>query len=442
MHEWKCVLLCAIASSAIAGCAAVSTPSGTRPSPTPVASKLPPTLSVVPSTEVVATATLIPGTPALVTATGLPPTPAAYGAVPFWGFHMFGSLNGWAWGWPEGLHAHLWHTNDGGLTWTDVSPRTMQLASQVGYGSYLDPVNAWVSVCGLPAQRCGLARTSDGGMTWTVVNDTVWRISDYWIRFFSERDGLMYTAGAAAGKGIWYFMETHDSGVTWTPLQVASSPGGLDTPEPGEFITCNICGDALYVDPDRLVIVHGSNTGDPEHEILLSITTNRGRDWHTQKLPLPSGPFSRSWLDPQPPVFYDDRDGLLPVALITEDRSQSAMAFYVTSDGGLSWMFQSLVANAGKAISTSHLVVVSRQDSYLRCGDDLCVTNDGAATWQTLPSNLNFSYSETQPYVRFFDFGEPTTGWALVGLPEGEPTLWRTTDGGKAWSELAPVVSH
>jgi hypothetical protein len=436
MNEWRQVFPFVILLLTAVACSPIFVPEEVSPSPTLEANEVLPTASIVPTTEVKATTMFFPPT-ATATATGIPPTPLASPGVPFWSFRMLGSLDGWAWGWPDG-NEHLWRTNDGGLTWVDVSPQTMDFA-HVGLGGYLDALNVWAAVCSLPDERCGLAHTSDGGETWTVVNDSIRRFFDFDIRFFNERDGMMQSYGVGAGKGTWGLHETSDGGVTWSPIQIVSYPDGMRTPEPGRITTSNICGDVLYIDSDRLIIVHGNLVMDPSEEIHLSITTDRGQVWHNVRLALPPGQFERSWISPRTPVFHSDRDGVLLVELSTEDRSRDGVAFYITTDGGLRWMFQSLVENI------SHPQFDSYQDDslhiFLRCGEDLCVSHDGARTWQTLSSNLNFGNSEAQTYVRFFDFGDSMTGWAFVGPYEGERTLWRTTDGGKTWAPLAPVLS-
>jgi len=82
---------------------------------------------------------------------------------------------------------------------------------------------------------------------------------------------------------------------------------------------------------------------------------------------------------------------------------------------------------------------VSLQDGFARCGIDLCATHDGAQTWKTLHSSLNFSTNSNTDYVFHFDFVSATTGWAIT--TDGTvATLWKTVDGGTSWTKLAPTL--
>jgi photosystem II stability/assembly factor-like uncharacterized protein len=165
---------------------------------------------------------------------------------------------------------------------------------------------------------------------------------------------------------------------------------------------------------------------------------DKGQVWHDLTLPLPAGEFSPGWIDPYIPAFFGDQDGILPVEVISEDTERFAMAFYSTSDGGLTWTPRSLLEEVESARLYSTLVLRSSQDLYLACGNDLCVSHDGAQSWQRFSTNLNFGIVEAEPYVQTLDFTDPLTGWALVGTDRSQVILWQTTDGGEIWTILEP----
>lgn len=401
-------------------------------SPLPIATQLSPS----PTSTITPTPTTVP---ASATQTPTPTTSIVAPGVPFDWFRMTSSLEGWAleqFKNPE----NLWHTQDGGLTWTDVLPQTMEIC-RIWRGSFKQPLEAWVGVCGLPDQAAGLAKTTDGGKTWTLINSSVEWYDDSSLRVFDSREGILSWYGIGAGSYTERLQETHDGGVTWAPVPIVSLYNGMAPRFPGEVIVSGINGDSIYFDPDRLITVGGNLVMTPSETFGLSITTNRGEEWKNIELPLPSGPFERSWIDSYSPVFYSDTNGILPVYLQVENHKRDAVAFYGTSDGGLSWTFRSLVENTNEVwIDLGSLEFVSDQDIFVCCGKNLCVSHDGAHSWQRLSSNLNFGDSEADNYAGWLDFGDAMTGWTFVETNEDERTLWRTTDGGLSWQELTPEI--
>jgi len=109
-------------------------------------------------------------------------------------------------------------------------------------------------------------------------------------------------------------------------------------------------------------------------------------------------------------------------------------AVYSTQDGGQTWQ-----ANTNVLENVSSITFISSQDAFAVCGTSLCITHDGAHTWQTLTSNLNFGISDSREYVEQFSFITHSIGWALT-VYNGLHALWKTTDGGLTWEELKPVI--
>jgi hypothetical protein len=352
---------------------------------------------------------------------------------------MIDRLHGWAWSNNFEFGDHIWRTDDGGLTWGEV----LFESADLDFKYALDTDTAWATICRPLEEVCqpALIRTLDGGSSWTVLNQNRWlTVSRY--RFFSQEDGLLYGSGPAAGTAIYNFFETHDGGVTWEPFQFVSSHRRPLSEIPGQYETCNICGDALYLDFVRMVVVGGNLAQVESGSMPLWITLDRGENWQPQDLALPEGLYEFGWFHPFSPVFVGENFGVLGVRLSPEDRESTAAAFYVTANGGRHWVLRSMVEIPGSVEGYTRLEVASEQDMFFRCGSDLCVTHDGAWTWERLPTNLNFeTYSATGSYVQSFTFVDAFTGWALAGREDANPCLWMTIDGGQSWSMLEPIFS-
>jgi photosystem II stability/assembly factor-like uncharacterized protein len=351
--------------------------------------------------------------------------------VPFSNLTMINSREGWAHG-SEGI----WQTEDGGFTWADVTP------PNYFYFQYaLDAQTAWATTSqaedGSPPRF--LVRTTDRGKNWTQVTEQTLQMASQFI-FYDPLQGLMYECGAAAGTGICSIYETYDGGLSYAPLEFAFDPQGNPIETPGQVVYCNICGDGIYFDLDRLVIASGNMVEFAETGFPVWITRDRGQSWLFQHVSLPEGKFSPGLIEPYAPVFFGDQEGILAVKLANEDYDLFGAVFYVTQDGGQTWSFQSLIETSSDVNNWSRMDFINSQDLFFSCGDDLCVSRDGARTWQRLSANLSFNFREDKPAVRQFDFTDPDTGWAIVGEEWDRLTLWKTVNGGESWDPLSPSV--
>jgi len=421
----------------VAGCSSTQILRGeTQPS---VTKDLPP-ITLAPTRTSLPTGTLTPlplseleitPTATLISSAGTPAAPTLHPALylPFTRIKMISSLDGWAWDTDI-----VWRTSDGGMSWTDVTPSNF---SEFGFA--LDKETAWATIFHREEDNTleGLVRTTDGGKTWIFIAETHWRdVSDY--EFYDLKNGLISGCGAAAGSGICMLYETKDGGLTWNPVEFVTDHRGDLGDWPGRYDFCNICGDAIYFDQNLLVVVGGNLAQNPQEQIPVWLTSDRGQSWRNCQLPLPNSIYSPGWFNPHTPVFFGDLEGIAPVKLANLARDQFAMAFYRTQDGGASWKLLSLVEDLDHIESWSIMNFVSSRDLYFACGSELCASHDGGVSWKRISSNLVFSFAEGQPKVWQFYFVDALNGWALVGDSWYEVLLWRTTDGGKTWHQLFP----
>ena len=319
-------------------------------------------------------------------------------------------------------------------SWLDVTPPDFSL-----FGYAIDADTAWATIFSKEGDNAleGLVRTMDGGQTWDWIAETSWRNVDQY-QFYDLQTGMITGCGAAAGSGICHLFETWDGGLTWKPVEFVTDHRGDPGDWPSRYDFCNICGDAIYFDQDLLVVVGGNLAQDPQEYIPVWLTPDRGATWREDQLPLPQGTYSPGWFNPHTPVFFNELEGIAPVKLANETNDKFAMAFYKTNDGGISWIFMSLVEDLDSVESWSTMDFASKQDLFFSCGVDLCASQDGGLSWQRINSNINFGLVQGQPRVRRFEFVDSRNGWALVGDGWFEVVLWRTTDGGMTWQLLAP----
>jgi photosystem II stability/assembly factor-like uncharacterized protein len=341
----------------------------------------------------------------------------------------------WAYG-----GGQIWRSEDGGLTWQDVSPD--QEGSLGVWGSAIvDEWTAYGGFCSASIDKCGLIRTLDGGKTW----DEFYNI--YYDRFgsmmtFYDRDYGVYITGlgdAAAGSSYLRYFETANGGETWEQVILQTPTDLMSFTERNEIRLCN-CGDSLIVAPQRVIHIPGNMVRGPWEEFTVWISWNRGRNWSISNVPLPYGKYNPGMIDPIDPVFFNEQDGILPVR-VNEDfvLDDFAMLFYTTDDGGVSWTLRSLVEDVGIMYRDYRMLVVSDQDIYFVCGNDLCASHDGARTWQRITTVLNWDSRIYTDAVWSVDFVDGYNGWALAKNLDETVSLWRTIDGGVSWTPQDPV---
>jgi photosystem II stability/assembly factor-like uncharacterized protein len=377
------------------------------------------------------TAIAVPPTiPPTVTETTTPVPATAVPAPSFVFIEMIDEQVGWAWS----TTGQLLRSADGGSTWMDRTPEGYQPPFYSGF--FLDGQTGWMPVYLQESNRIGLLHTTDGGQDWT----------EYpfgpgpGIHFADALNGWAVSEDVGAGNIYYTISQTSDGGKTWVPVPVKAPSPEPGLP-PGTIHLCNICNDAFYYDPGRMVIVYGDmGSMEPTGFVSMEVSINLGNSWVKQSLPLPKGE-ADALVAPDPPVFLDNKDGLLPVHLINMNTdgsyNEQNMVFYASQDGGKSW---ALLSGEVKAVPLfTHIQDDLSQDVFVIGEKNLYVSHDRARTWESVTSVLDLTMSDTRS-VTGLNFVNANTGWVLI--MENEVTsLYKTGDGGVHWTQLSPLLT-
>jgi photosystem II stability/assembly factor-like uncharacterized protein len=406
---------------------------------------VPPTVPALPPTKTAFSpgVTVLPPTTTAVlpTDTVIPPTethvPGQAAAI--YQIHMLDQTNGWGWISQADGTSRILRTQDGGATWSDVSPQGQALSPTNSF--FLDAQTAWIAIYDSTANTNSLLRTNDGGKTWVSLPQNDVQNANY--QFTTSNDGVAESAGLGAGNMYLNLYDTHDGGASWSPILITAP--NLESGLPaGTVHLCSICGDSLYYDPARAVITYGDLASDPGGAVRLAVSTDLGLHWKDLKLPLPDQTYADGLVAPKSPVFFGN-DGLLPVSIgkygADGSLAYSVLAMYVTHDGGQSWSQAPAVLENNVGFF-DNVQVLSMQDAFVRCGNDLCSTHDGAQTWVTLPASLEFDINHNSgTYVFQYQLISPTGGWAVVSDGTNYQ-LWQSMDGGATWTKLSPTLAQ
>jgi photosystem II stability/assembly factor-like uncharacterized protein len=343
---------------------------------------------------------------------------------------------GWAIGRGSTPEDHILRTEDGGLTWLDVTPPEHDLAgdeqAKDAQAFFLNVDLAWVIY--LPRAPFPKApdvpiiwRTSDGGGSWepsrTLELADLLPTEEFAPMFYfadAQHGWLMVTLGQATGSSFIAIFRTNDGGLLWTRILDPNSEENLSkciktgmvfANEETGFITRDCKG--LYDVP------------------FINWTNDGGLTWYSQDLPPPSDEpdyFSTHFCAVLSPSMSSPLSATLVVECQGSVDLEYSSYIYNTVDAGDTWRVDTLpdIDTYGYGISLQFLT----PDKGWWLGKTLYTTDDSGQTW---------SYVKNVNWEGQFSFIDEAHGWA-VARSDDEIALVNTTDGGRTWDIIEPGI--
>jgi photosystem II stability/assembly factor-like uncharacterized protein len=258
--------------------------------------------------------------------------------------------------------AAVLRTTDSGARWYDVTPTGLNTAAPYR-AFFLDAATAWLTVPGTDPTSGTLFHTSDGGLTWTSVAVP---FGDGSLMFVDATHGweLVGLSAGMSHEAVAIF-RTSDGGATWSKV-FTDDPGA-----PGSSDSLPLVGDKTGI--TALDNDHAWVTGSQPSEdfIYIYATRDGGATWVHQELNLPAG-YGGAMTNAYLPVFFDASEAVLPVQLFANDTGAD---FYVSHDGGQTWTATTPVAQAGHlAVATASDFFVWDGSSTLNASHDAGAT--------------------------------------------------------------------
>jgi photosystem II stability/assembly factor-like uncharacterized protein len=309
-------------------------------------------------------------------------------------------------------------TNDGGVTWYNVTPPGL---TDVGYSvftDFLDASHAWVQIVDPNNYPYGgtLYRTSDGGLSWEAF-ETPFSAGD--MEFVDEKDGwMMADLGVGAGSMAIAIFQTTDGGATWTRTYTndPNIESAGDTLPLGGIKVTMIPLDMNSAWVGGVIYSSGST--------YLFRTDDGGKTWSQVTMMLPAIAQS-SELTIEQVKFLSPMQGFLAIRLTST--TQETIIF-TTSNGGETWdPAPANLPNSGV------LEIPSAQEMIFYYSNQFYVTKDAAQTFEVIDPNIAFGESLTD-----MSFANVSTGWVITTSPTNQRTLYKTEDGGQTWFPLIP----
>jgi WD40 repeat protein len=364
---------------------------------------------------------------------------------------------------------HILRTEDGGLTWSDVTPPESFAGPDYWWrvsAFFLDQQTAWVAYPGTGSRAEAVWRTHDGGQTWDRglgLEGIVCCGMDagFDLEFVDQTHGWLaggYLFGA--GSSGTELFRTTDGGITWDLEWNEHGEAGIDS-----WLRC--CETVFeFVDS-----VYGwAVSNDHNYEVFeVQWTDDGGMSWRSQGPfePIPEG---GSRINVDPGTGYDGLDYEVaceagPGRLFSSSQASMAVRcfgpdgnhdyLFTTRDAGNSWDRVAITATI--AVSTgsrwppisihfespSSIFLVAQtgptaEDPNQPVPTELLHSGNGGRSWDRIGSLPLLDYLSV-----VFAEGQPRWIVGPAGLADADPSqaLYRSDDGGRTWVEVVPKVA-
>jgi photosystem II stability/assembly factor-like uncharacterized protein len=327
---------------------------------------------------------------------------------------MFDAFNGWAL-----TDSYVLRTNDSGTTWYNV---TVPGISSMGGASFQTATRAWIIAQVPDTEGSTLFHTIDGGRTWTSFSNLPFRGGS--IRFINDANGFVFESEPVGmhKQPVWLY-QTMDGGATWT-LKYTNDP--LD-PNAGTSLPF---GGLKYGVTFRDTLTGWVGGMTPmDGFVYLYKTTDGGVTWSQQPLALPPG-YQSAFITTTAPTFFGPNDAILPVRM--GGNAGTDLFIYITHDGGATWKVSSGFARNGDFISFASLSDAFSWDF----ANIFHVTNDSGNTWRNVTPNVPFGTLGYQ-FLGMDFVSTTTGWVVVGHEDYTTTSLYRTTDGGSTWTLLS-----
>ncbi|HSO11471.1 MAG TPA: hypothetical protein VLT51_03790 [Anaerolineales bacterium] len=329
--------------------------------------------------------------------------------------HFINSLDGWG-----VTETQIVRTNDGGITWYNVTPPDL---TETGYKvamDVLDNDHVWVHLPDYDnyPNSGTLYRTTDGGLAWVTASSP---FSGGDIHFLDVNNGwVLADLGVGAGSNAVAVYQTTDGGASWHQKYI-NDPNAANA---GESLPLGGLKAGLAPLNMQTAWVYGVTyaSGKP----YLFRTDDGGANWSEVTLPLPPGAENfELGIDRDQMKFVSSNDGFIAMRF-TGDIYQ--LAVYVTRDGGNTWTLTPTLIPDGGSVN-----FMSAEEAVIYNGNQFYVTRDAARTWSIIPPDVKFG-----DVFAGMDFSDPNTGWVITLDPNNHRSLYGSGDGGATWFPIIP----
>jgi len=276
--------------------------------------------------------------------------------------------------WVSGHRGTVLRSVDGGLTWqARPVPGADSLEFRDIHAASADV--AWALSAG-PGERSRIFHTRDGGATWTEQFRN--RDPDAFYDCFAFFDGRRGIAYSDASGGRTNLLATTDGGTSWSLLPASAVPAPLE-------------GEGAFAASGGCVVAHGDRhawvaLGGPGARLFRS--TDGGTSWSLHDTPIvrgaAAGSTAASFLSADRGIIVGGR-----IDAYTSDTASAAVA--VTRDGGATWTLASRPPRPGALFGVTWLPALGPDAVLAVGPGGLFLSRDAGREWQVLDTRAFWS---------------------------------------------------
>lgn len=379
--------------------------------------------------------------PSLPTATFIPrttPIPLLPGEeITISDIHMFSPSSGWAMGFQDNSISRVLSTRDGGQTWTDQTP-PLEFSTKIGVSEspvtsyFWDESTAWLfynqEIFTESPYVHRIWHTVDGGQSWIASSPLPFPVEAYMrltpgeFFFIDPMQGWLRThSGLVHMHDISHLFQTQDGGNTWTLVNRVGN-GQIE-----RLLNTEMAFDSLL---EGWMLKDSLGGFEP----FLEWSRNGGYWWDIIELPAPDGDWfsiDRRCIGSDPDILSDRSFRFLLICAPYDPEMGiyrldiASKYLYHSLDLGVSWQIQKVPRNIEQIIFLNDQLGFAFGRTHYQ-------TQDGGITWKEI---------KTVNWLGQFSFISPQEAWA-VAREGDESALVHTTDGGKTYQLIEPVISE
>lgn len=333
---------------------------------------------------------------------------------------MINDTAGWAFN-----KNQVFHTDDGGQSWKDVTPEMTGLVRVGLSGHFTDAETGWVVLQedGLSVGNQGAASTivfytSNAGLNWEKSVIPSYNIGTSMSFIDSNKDWILLNQDVGMGKQQGELFHTEDGGKTWLKVSDTSMENGL--PVGGLKSGISFCNAVTGW------LTGSTSMGAP----ILYKTSDGGKTWSDQLSSVGEFHLDASSESLQP-VFFNEKDGILPISVYTGKPDNYDNIFYYTDNGGKRWEGLSSIHSKDR-IGSSNFDFINLQSGWVITSEGILYsTGDGGKSWTQIWENASYKSFSCLDFVS-----------EQIGLALADNRIVKTVDGGKSWSKVNAEFSE